>query len=176
MRIVVLLFAGYIQCRHCRQYLRPGLYELDTLRCNACVRKTKFFATRSRGFQRSVNNTFVTRRVPANVTDIDPATYLQSIRREISDTLLNGLELHGAIRWVLSLTVVFERLFEGDEEQIIRADFTGGPAQILLRPDQIDEQIDLAIAIILERIEAFIALGSDWTIRQIDCHFLKFAR
>ena len=71
---------------------------------------------------------------------------------------------------------MFERLLEGDEEQIIRADFTGGPAQILLRPDQIDEQIDLAIATILERIEAFIALGSDWTIRHIDCHLLKFAR
>jgi len=92
-----------------------------------------------------VNNTFVTRRVPANVTDIDPATYMQSIRREISDTLRNGLELHGAIRWVVSLTVLFERLLEGDEEQILRADFTGSSAQILLRPDQIDEQIDLTI-------------------------------
>ena len=65
---------------------------------------------------------------------------------------------------------------EGDEEQIIRADFTGGEAQILLRPDQIDEQIELAITTILERIEAFIAIGSDWTIKRIDCHLLKFAR
>ena len=74
------------------------------------------------------------------------------------------------------MTVLFERLLEGDEEQILRADFTGSSAQILLRPDQIDEQIDLTIATILERIEAFIAIGSDWTIRQIDCHLLKFAR
>ena len=67
-------------------------------------------------------------------------------------------------------------MLEGNEEQIIRADLTGGPAQILLRPDKIDEQIELAIATILEKYEAIIALGSDWTIRRIHCHLLKFAR
>ena len=120
------------------------MFELDTLRCNACVRKNKFvsnFATRSRGFQRSVNNTFITRRVAAYTNDIDPATYLRSIRAEILETLQNVMKLHGFVRWVLSLTVVFERLLDGDEQEIIRGDFTGASAQILLRPDQIEEQI-----------------------------------
>ena len=37
-------------------------------------------------------------------------------------------------------------------------------------------KIELAIATILEKIEASIALGSDWTIKRIDCHLLKFAK
>ena len=66
-----------------------------------------------------MNNTFITRRVSAHTGDIDPATYLRSIRAEILGTLQNGMKLHGSVRWVLSLTVVFERLLDGNEQEII---------------------------------------------------------
>ena len=49
------------------------------------------------------------------------------------DTLRNGMQLHGSVRWVLTLTVVFERLLDGDEQKLIREiqlDFVGAVLHI----------------------------------------------
>ena len=121
-QVYYFLVSAHIQCTQCRRYLRFGLYELETNRCNACVRKKKCvssFAKRAQGYQSSVNHTFVIRRTLANEGDIDPAEYLRSIRAQVIETLQQGIALHTTIRWTLSLTVEFERALEGDGQQII---------------------------------------------------------
>ena len=70
--------------------------------------------------------------------------YFRSASPEIHDTLLEGVELHTSLRWLLSASVVFERTVE-DISQETRFDFYSGE-QILLRIDQIDEQVESVLA------------------------------
>ena len=109
----------------CGRFLRAGLFDTASEICNACVRKSKFankFATRARGYERSVNNTFLTRRIFADPSAVDLSVYLQSIRHEIVEQLQQGLHLHTNLRWVFGATIVYERYVDGEREEI-RADF-----------------------------------------------------
>ena len=162
---MLICFAGEKKCVKCRRFLRPGLFDPSSEICHACTRKMKCvnsFATRARGYERSVNNTFLTRRTIAKGNTADPSVYLQSIRQEVIEMLQQGLELHTNLRWVFGATIVYERYVEGEREEI-KADFNSGD-QILLRRDQIEEQVDIAIAKILVAIEDFIQLGSDFVV------------
>ena len=83
-----------MKCALCKRFLRPGLFDAYSLICNACTRKqqiAKSTMTRARGYERSVNNTFVTRRIVAGSHAVDAAVHLRSISREIADTLREGL-------------------------------------------------------------------------------------
>lgn len=106
----IFLLLGQVKCIGCGRFLRPGLFVEENKRCNACVRKQKYsnsFATKAKGYQTSVNNTFVVRRVPATANQIDPTAYLQSISNEIAKSLRQSIQLHTTLRWVLTLTVTF---------------------------------------------------------------------
>ena len=66
------------------------------------------------------------------------------MRQELIEMLQQGLELHANLRWIFGSTIVYERYVDGEREEI-KADFSSGD-QILLRPDQIEEQVDIAFA------------------------------
>ena len=91
----------------------------------------------------------------AGADAIDPIVYFRTVIGEIASTLNNGLELHTCIRWILGATVIFERIIKG-EEQETRFEFNS-EQQILLRPDETEQQVEAAIsrllALILEMSE-----------------------
>ena len=88
---------GVRKCRGCKRHLRPGLFNLGSTRCHACVRKSQCMR-RWRRYTSSVNNTFLERRMLAGEDAIDASVYLQSMRSEIRQTLEEGIELHTSFR------------------------------------------------------------------------------
>src|SRR6202142_1074258 len=172
---IYFFIVGDKKCSLCRRFLRPGLFDPSSEICHACARKTKQankFATRARGYERSVNNTFLT-QIFGDPGAIDPSLYLQSIRPEIVEMLQQGLDMHTNLRWTFGATIFYDRYVDGEREEI-KADFNS-PDQILLRPAQIEEQVDAAIARILEAIEEFIQLGSDWVVNRFFSSLTRMA-
>ncbi len=82
--------------------------------------------------------------------------------------------LHTSFRWVLSSTVIFEREVEG-EIQETRFDFYSNE-QILLRPDQIDEQIESAISCLLTHIQDMGEKESNFVFKRIHSLTVRLAR
>ena len=130
--------------------------------------------TRARGYDHSVNHTFVTRRIVAPSDAIDASVYLRSISGDIGDTLREGLRLHASIRWTLRIVVVFERNVEGEAEEV-PAEFSSDN-QVLLRDDEIDAQIEGAIDKLNEKIGEFLEMGSGFVFVRLENTIIKYAR
>src|SRR6266516_6010225 len=155
---------GERKCRGCRRHLRVGLFNLGSNRCYTCVRKAEC-KRRWKRYTSSVNNTFINRTVLAGEDAIDASIYLRSMIPEIRRTLEDGVEMHTSFRWLLSSTVVFEREVEG-ETQETRFDFYSDE-QVLLRPDQIDEQIESAISRLLTQIQEMGEKESNFVFKRV---------
>ena len=156
------------KCKMCCRRLRPGLFVTDANVCNACMRKTKYLQEQKGlgSARRSVNGVFIEKTITADVNkDVDPVAFLRDRRQEFLDTMREGLALHGSLKTYLTLELVMER-GNGDEQQLITSRFCN-PAAVLLRPDEIEEHIDEAADTIMERIEGFTELGSDWKMQNI---------
>src|SRR6266516_73439 len=155
---------GERKCRGCRRHLRVGLFNLGSNRCYTCVRKAEC-KRRWKRYTSSVNNTFINRTVLAEEDAIDASIYLRSMIPEIRRTLEDWVEMHTSFRWLLSSTVIFEREVEG-ETQETRFDFYSDE-QVLLRPDQIDEQIDSAITRLLTKIQEMGEKKSNFVFKRV---------
>src|SRR6267154_677289 len=162
------------KCRLCTRHLRAGLFNLDSDQCFACVRKTECPRRWRRYTRSSVNNTFISRRSLAAVEAIDPIEYFRSVTAEIREMLVNGMELHTSFRWLLSASVVFERTVE-DISQETRFDFYSRE-QVLLRTDQVDEQIESAISRLLLQIQEMSERESNFVFKRVFASIVRLAR
>ena len=122
----------------------------------------------------SVNNTFIKRTVLAGEDAIDASIYLSSMSPEIRRVLEDGVEMHTSFRWLLSSTVIFERDVEG-EAQETHFDFYSNE-QVLLCPDQIDEQIESAISRLLVQIQEMGEKESNLVFKRIFKLIIRLAR
>src|SRR5207249_3228451 len=91
----------------------------------------------------------------------------------ITSTLHNGLELHTCIRWILGATVIFERIIEG-EEQETRFEFNS-EQQILLIPDEIEQQVEAAISRLLALILEMSERESDFVFKSVFATTIRLA-
>src|SRR6267154_230983 len=137
------------KCRRCKRHLRLGLFNLGSDRCFACVRKDGVLR-KYKSFRTSVNNTFLVRHIPASGEAVDPLAHLHSVDGEVRETLERGIDVHTSCRWVLSASTIFERTVE-DVSQQTRFDFNSDE-QILLRVDQISNQVESAVSQLLHLI------------------------
>src|SRR6267154_2597180 len=71
------MFVDVRKCRDCKRHLRAGLFNLNSDRCFACIRKRNV-VRKYKSFKSSVNNTFLIRHIPASEDAIDPLLHLQS--------------------------------------------------------------------------------------------------
>src|SRR3989441_8055343 len=121
-----------------------------------------------------VHNTFISRQTLAGVETVDPLIYFNSITADIREMLQDGIELHSSFRWLLSVSVVFERTVEGISQET-RFDFYSRE-QILLRADQIDEQIESAISRLLTQIQEMSERESNFVFKRVFSTTVRLAR
>jgi len=100
--------------------------------------------------------------------------YFRSVRDELRQTLQDGVDLHTSFRWLLSASVVFERTVE-DISQETRFDFYSGE-QILLRVDQIDEQVESAVDRLLTQIQEISERESNFVFKRVFSSTVRLAR
>jgi hypothetical protein len=155
-------------CVICRRRLQDGLFATSDHVCNACVRKRQSFnrIVQGGGGQKSVNSTFLKCSIDSTNDVLDPLIFIQSVSTKIDAILREGLAVHSNLKWYLTVEVTFERITE-DGPQTILSRFAN-PLAILLRPDEIDHQLDDAASTIMGRIEDFIQLGSGWSLHKIN--------
>ena len=77
----------------------------------------------------------------------------------------DGVDLHTSFRWLLSASVVFERTVE-DISQETRFDFYSGE-QIVLRVDQIAEQVESAVDRLLTQIQEMCERESNFVFKRV---------
>src|SRR6267154_1507437 len=139
-----------IRCKECKRRLGVHLFVYADDLCNACHKRNKkanSFFPRNRHNQRSVNNTFIPHEIRAGADAIDPIIYYRSVAGEIASVVSRGLDVHSSTRWILRTTVIFERMVD-DILQETRFNFQSLP-QILLRADQIEDQVESAVSRLL---------------------------
>src|SRR6267154_6188004 len=168
---VHFMFVDVLKCRDCKRHLRAGLFNLNSDRCFACIRKRNV-VRKYKSFKSSVNNTFLVRHIPAGEDAIDPLQHLQSVDDEIRETLRRGVEVHSSCRWVLSASTVFEQTIE-DISQETRFDFSSNE-QILLRVDQIPEQVESAVSQLLSLVQEMTERESNFIFKKIFSVTVRF--
>jgi len=144
------LMKGEQKCTYCKHHLCKELFVLDDMECDACVRKQitkRMFFPRTKT---SINNTFITHRIPAGDDAIDSIPYFRSVTEEIVTTLIHALHLHTSIHWLLGVITIFEREIDGVLQET-RFEFNSNQ-QVLLRQDQIDDQVESTIARLIAAI------------------------
>src|SRR6267154_4478886 len=157
-----------VRCKDCGRRLGKHLFVHADDLCNACLkkdRKAKAFFPRSQRNQRSVNNTFLSHEILAGADAIDPILYYRSAAGEIASVVSHGLDVHTSTRWILRTTVIFERMVD-DILQETRFDFQSLP-QILLRADQVEDQVESAISRLLGSILEMSELESDFVFKTV---------
>src|SRR6267154_531441 len=164
------MFVDARKCKDCKRHLRAGLFNLNSDRCFACIRKRNI-VRKYKSFKSSVNNTFL---IPAGEDAIDPLQHLQSVDGEIRETLRRGVEVHSSCRWVLSANTVFERTVE-DISQETNFNFSSNE-QILLRVDQIPEQVESAVSQLLSLVQEMTERESNFIFKKIFSVTVRFAR
>ena len=128
--------------------------------CKACQKRKEVAKQRGSGLKTSVNNTFAS----ASISIPDGSNCLQSIlntqREEIARALRRALDMQGQTFWQ---AIAKLGLIRHDPAGIATNEPTlCTPRQILLREEDIDEQIENAINILLPRSESFALEGSNW--------------
>src|SRR6267154_661000 len=170
---VHFMFVDVRKCRDCKRHLRAGLFNLNSDRCFACIRKRNV-VRKYKSFKSSVNNTFLVRHIPAGEDAIDPLQHLHSVDGEIRETLRRGVEIHTSCRWVLSSNVVFERTVE-DISQETRFQFSSYE-HILLRADEIPEQVESAVTQLLSLVQEMTERESNFIFKKIFSVTVRLAR
>src|SRR3989442_865234 len=166
-----------IRCAGCGRRLGHHLFVHSPDKCNACITKEgkgNVFFPRNQRSQRSVNNTFISREILAGNDAIDPIVYYRSVAGEIASVVGQGLEVHSSSRWILRTTVIFERMVD-DILQETRFNFQSD-AQILLRPDQIGDQVESAISRLLALILEMSERESDFVFKTVFSTTIELAR
>src|SRR3989442_10538707 len=166
-----------IRCAGCGRRLGHHLFVHSPEKCNTCVTKEgkgNVFFPRSQRSQRSVNNTFISREILAGNDAIDPIVYYRSVAGEIASVVSQGLEVHTSSRWILRTTVIFERMVD-DVLQETRFNFQSDP-QILLRPDQVGDQVESAISRLLALILEMSERESDFVFKTAFSTTIQLAR
>jgi len=95
----------------------------------------------------------------------DAVSFVEAVRPQAGQHLATRLQT-GIKKWQLSITTTMSRHTSDGEKQEIEFQFRSTP-QILYFKDDIDLQITAAGARLTEIIDAFIQLGSGWTLEQI---------
>src|SRR5437867_730548 len=166
-----------VRCLKCGRRLGHNLFVHSPDKCNACIikeGKSNVFFPRSQRSQRSVNNTFISREILAGNDAIDPIVYYRSVAGDIASIVGQGLEVHVSTRWILRTTVIFERMVD-DILQETRFNFQSD-AQILLRPDQIGDQVESAISRLLALILEMSERESDFVFKTVFSTTIELAR
>src|SRR5437867_12751760 len=166
-----------VRCLKCGRRLGHNLFVHSPDKCNACITKegkSNVFFPRSQRSQRSVNNTFISREILAGNDAIDPIVYYRSVAGDIASIVGQGLEVHVSTRWILRTTVIFERMVD-DILQETRFSFQSDP-QILLRPDQIGDQVESAISRLLALILEMSERESDFVFKTVFSTTIQLAR
>jgi len=114
------------------------------------------------------------RRTLAGNETIDAYEYFRQASPEIREMLENGVELHTCFRWLLSASVVYERMVE-DISQETRFEFYSGE-QIILRVDEIDEQLEIAISRLLTKILEMSERESNFVFKRVYSSTIRLAR
>jgi hypothetical protein len=164
-----------LKCQSCSRRLRLGLFNPGSTHCHNCTRK-KIIAQeiRQRGAGRvqfSVNNTFIIQNLPAPPGQMDPVVYLNSISDQIRASLTDALKMHTAIKFYLTVSINMMR-FVGVSIHREVGHFVSIPA-VLLHESDIDELVQRAVNLIMERADAFLRFGSGWTfddVKSVDIH------
>ena len=113
-----------------------------------------------------MNDVFHQQDLPVPETDNDPSTFFQDEKDRLILALKKSLADQGRVKWHARAVVDFTRM-EGEDIARIPGRFNSYP-QILLRGDQIDEQIDLAFNALMLKIENFESEGSGYKIEKLD--------
>src|SRR5437867_12524857 len=166
-----------VRCLKCGRRLGHNLFVHSPDKCNACITKegkSNVFFPRSQRSQRSVNNTFISREILAGNDAIDSIVYYRSVAGEIASVVGQGLEVHVSTRWILRTTVIFERMVD-DILQETRFNFQSEP-QILLRPDQVGDQVESAISRLLALILEMSERESDFVFKTVFSTTIQLAR
>src|SRR3989442_5908716 len=166
-----------IRCAGFSRRLGRHLFVYDPEKCNACIKKdgkANVFFPRSQRNRRSVNNTFISREILAGNDAIDPIVYYRSVAGEIASIVGQGLEVHTSSRWILRTTVIFERMVD-DILQETRFNLQSDP-QILLRPDQVRDQVESAISRLLALILEMSERESDFVFKTVFSTTIQLAR
>src|SRR3989442_15225867 len=166
-----------IRCAGCSRRLGRHLFVHDPEKCNACVKKdgkANVFFPRSQRSRRSVNNTFISREILAANDAIDPIIYYRSVAGDIASIVSQGLEVHVSSRWILRTTVIFERMVDVILQET-RFNFQSDQ-QILLRPDQIGDQVESAISRLLALILEMSERESDFVFKTVFSTTIELAR
>src|SRR5206468_2615476 len=95
----------------------------------------------------------------------DPLAHMQLAKPALAEALRASLEIHKELKWYPMISISFTRMV-GDEVARIQGHF-GIPAQILLREDEIDDQIDEAINNLIERATNFADSGSGYVLEHV---------
>ena len=168
--------ASQQKCKRCNRRLRAGLFEQDSNTCRSCLSVEKTIRERriqtGGKFTSSVNNTFVVESSEAEPNTSDPKVFCQAIKPSFAASLSKAIQKR-AIKWYPTLKASFIRHTTGGMAMI--EPWFLAPSQILLRPDQIDNQLDLAIETVLKRLDAFEGLGSGWILSELICVDLMIA-
>src|SRR5437867_9944145 len=166
-----------IRCEGCGRRLGHHLFVHSPEKCNACITKEgkgNVFFPRNQRNQRSVNNTFISREILAGNDAIDPIVYYRSVAGEIASIVGQGLEVHVSSRWILRTTAIFERMVD-DILQETRFNFQSDP-QILLRPDQVGDQVESAISRLLALMLEMSERESDFVFKTVFSKTIELAR
>jgi hypothetical protein len=102
--------------------------------------------------------------VPQGISD--PAVYLEGERERIANSLRSSLAVHKTLKWVPTITTTFmQQTPEGEAR--IETHFNA-PMQILLRDDEINDQVDISIDRMLDRLAEFCKRGSGYNLETLD--------
>jgi len=167
---------GNLWCPLCTRWLLPDRFDPDSFECDKCLRRKngarRFVSCKQ--YRMSVNNTFVARQMRTGDNARDPIRYFGSVRDEILNTIRQGVTLHSTIRWTLSTVEIYERTVE-EHLQDVRFQFHS-ESQILLRPDEIESQVETAISQLLARILEMAERESNFVVKEVFSSTVYLAR
>ncbi len=103
---------------------------------------------------------------PSN-PEVDLLSFFNESKLEIKSTLINELELKGAMKWYLTTQVVLSRMDVEENEERISPHFRS-KCMVDLTFDTIESNIDQSIGKMLTSFEEFIQRGSQWELIAIN--------
>ena len=152
--------------------LRPiqsSLWIKRLLQCPGNVRwhlMWKKSTKRRFGVQSSVENTFATIPIACEDNDRDILTFLERIRQEVKEIVLEELDKRKALRFYITVNPELQRISVDGDNYLASPYLHSRPAVVLYGTD-LDEKIESAYARLTDLLECFQEKGSVFSLSHV---------
>ena len=146
------------ECQECGRRLSAQLYTEQDEVCNTCARKK----------QRSLHQTAMEDTVeehvtPTSETDVDIDAFINQHEDDITRTLEDVAERHGAIRWYVAMNVLFHRQSEARMQETEGGFYT----QTFTASNVVDIDLTELRRDLDGEVDRFTNAGSGWSVTVI---------